>query len=147
MLADFVKSIPPEKEDIKAELKVEREKLANASMKIKEAKLPVMVIFEGWGSAGKGSVIADVIKNIDPRFFEVATTHAEPTVEEKRKPFLYRYFIEIPEAGKFKFFDTCWMQVSPTGFLTEHSPRKITHAAFRVSIRPNASSRITAIWS
>ncbi len=117
MLADFVKSIPPEKEDIKAELKVEREKLANASMKIKEAKLPVMVIFEGWGSAGKGSVIADVIKNIDPRFFEVATTHAEPTVEEKRKPFLYRYFIEIPEAGKFKFFDTCWMQEVTDGIL------------------------------
>ena len=117
MLTDFVKSIPPEKEDMKAELKVEREKLANASMKIKEAKLPVMVIFEGWGSAGKGSVIADVIKNIDPRFFEVATTHAEPTVEEKRKPFLYRYFIEIPEAGKFKFFDTCWMQEVTDGIL------------------------------
>ncbi|MDO4805557.1 MAG: polyphosphate:AMP phosphotransferase [Lachnospiraceae bacterium] len=117
MLTDFVKSIPPEKEAMKAELKTEREKLANASMKIKGAKLPVMVIFEGWGAAGKGSVIASVIKNIDPRFFEVATTHAEPTVEEKRKPFLYRYFIEIPEAGQFKFFDTCWMREVTDGIL------------------------------
>ena len=117
MLTDFVKSIPPEKETMKAELAVEREKLASASMKIKEAKLPVMVIFEGWGSAGKGSVIASVIKNIDPRFFEVATTNAEPTEEEKRKPFLYRYFIEIPEAGKFKFFDTCWMQEVTDGVI------------------------------
>ena len=117
MFTDFVKSIPPEKETMKAELAVEREKLANASMKIKVAKLPVMVIFEGWGSAGKGSVIASVIKNIDPRFFEVATTNAEPTEEEKRKPFLYRYFIEIPEAGKFKFFDTCWMQEVTDGVI------------------------------
>ena len=28
---------------------------------IKEAKLPVMVIFEGWGAAGKGSVIDRVM--------------------------------------------------------------------------------------
>ncbi len=25
----------------------------------------------------------------------------EPTEEENRKPFLYRHFVKIPEAGKF----------------------------------------------
>ena len=42
-------------------------------MKIKEHKIPVIVLFEGWGSSGKGSTIGKVIKNIDPRFFKVAT--------------------------------------------------------------------------
>ena len=32
-----------------------------------------------------------------------------PTEEEKRNPFLYRYFQKIPEAGKFMFLDTGWM--------------------------------------
>ena len=60
------------------------------------------------GAAGKGSVIGRVIKSIDPRFFRVRTM-ASPTPEEKRYPFLYRYLREIPEAGKFTFFDTYWM--------------------------------------
>ena len=109
MLKDFVKAVKPEDEVLKAELKAEREKLAVKQLQIKEAGLPVMVVFEGWGSAGKGSVMGEVIENIDPRFFQVATMDAPPTEDHLRKPFLYRYMIEIPEAGKFKFFDTCWM--------------------------------------
>jgi polyphosphate:AMP phosphotransferase len=34
----------------------------------------------------------------------------EPSDEEKRYPFLYRFIKEIPEAGKFRLFDTCWME-------------------------------------
>ena len=90
-------------------VRTEQSKLSTYGMKIKEAKLPVMVIFEGWGSSGKGSAIANVIKNIDPRFFQVATMDKPATPDELRKPFLYRYFIEIPEAGKFKFYDSFWM--------------------------------------
>ena len=52
MLKDFVKAAKPDEEQITKEVKQAREKLAVYQMKIKEAKLPVMVIFEGWGSAG-----------------------------------------------------------------------------------------------
>lgn len=31
------------------------------------------------------------------------------TGEEERKPFLYRHFTRIPEAGKFVFLDSGWM--------------------------------------
>ena len=65
MLKDFVKPAQPEEAEFKKELKEAQEKLAGYQMQIKEAKLPVMVIFEGWGAAGKGSVVARVIKNID----------------------------------------------------------------------------------
>ena len=109
MLKDFVKQSKPDDETLHAALKKQQEILAGFQMKIKEAKLPVMVIFEGWGAAGKGSVIGRVIKNIDPRFFRVKTM-APPTAEEKRYPFLYRYMLEIPEAGKFEFFDGYWME-------------------------------------
>ena len=103
MLKDFVKAKRPEDDVISQEVKQAREKLAVYQTKIKEAKLPVMVIFEGWGAAGKGSVIGRVIRSIDPRFF-VVKTMAQPTAEELRYPFLYRYMKEIPEAGKFVFF-------------------------------------------
>ena len=47
-------------------------------------------------------MIGKVIKNIDPRFFKVATMSA-PSEEELRRPFLYRYMCQIPEQGKFYF--------------------------------------------
>ena len=49
-----------------------------------------------------------MIQNIDPRFFNVESLEKK-TEEEKRKPFLYRYFKRLPEAGKFAFFDSGWM--------------------------------------
>lgn len=110
MLKNFVAAQIPTEEEIKAKLKEERAKLNASQMKIKEAGLPVMVLFEGWNAAGKGAIIGKVIRNIDPRFFKVATLDRAPSDEEKRYPFLYRYIKEIPEAGKFRFFDTCWME-------------------------------------
>ena len=99
----------PEKEDIKVRLSAARTRLYELQMALKEHKIPVIVLFEGWGASGKGSTISKVIKNIDPRFFKVATMSA-PTEEDLRKPFLYRYFKEIPEAGKFTFLDSGWME-------------------------------------
>ncbi len=109
MLEDFVKARRPEDEELAAGIRAAREALNACQMKIKEAGLPVMVIFEGWGAAGKGSVLGRVIKSIDPRFFKVQT-YAAPTAEEKRYPFLYRYIRDIPEKGKFTFYDTYWME-------------------------------------
>ncbi|MBQ6385575.1 MAG: phosphate--AMP phosphotransferase [Lachnospiraceae bacterium] len=124
MLKDFAKAAVPEKGEIKERTKAEQAKLAQGQMKIKAAKLPVMVIFEGWGAAGKGSVLSRVIKDMDPRFFQVATMDAPPTEAERRRPFLYRYMVEIPEAGQFKFFDTCWMEAVTDGLFTGELDRE-----------------------
>ena len=91
----------PDKDTIRTELDAAREKLEDFQIKVKEAKLPVIVIIEGWGAAGKGSVLGKIIRNIDPRFFRVVNMD-RPSEEDKREPFLYRYFIQIPEAGKFR---------------------------------------------
>ena len=108
MLKNVIFPERPGEEVLKARLKVAREKLAGQQTLIKEHKLPVLVLVEGWGTAGKGSVIGQMIRNIDPRFFKVAPMD-QPTEEEKRKPFLCRYFTKIPEAGKFMFLDSGWM--------------------------------------
>ena len=108
MLKDFVKAEKPQDEELKQRIREAGEKLAAQQNQIKEHKIPVLVLMEGCGTAGKGSLIGEVIKYLDPRFFKVAAMNV-PTEEEKRKPFLYRYFQKIPEAGKFMFLDTGWM--------------------------------------
>ena len=109
MLKEWEKSEKPSEEEIKARLEAVKEKLARQQLLIKEKKVPVLVVLEGWGTAGKGYAIGQIIQNIDPRFFKVATMSA-PTAEELRYPFLYRYFKQIPEAGKFTFLDSGWME-------------------------------------
>ena len=108
MLKNWSKLEKPESEELDARLEAAKEKLNVLQMQIKDRKLPVLVLFEGWGTAGKGSTLGKIITNIDPRFFKVATMDI-PTEEERRKPFLYRYFKTIPEAGKFCFLDSGWM--------------------------------------
>ena len=102
MLKEWMPGEIPEKQELEEQLDKNRNRLYDLQTKIKEHRLPVLVLFEGWAAAGKGSVIGKVIKNIDPRFFKVATMTA-PSEEEKRKPFLYRYMKQIPEEGKFTF--------------------------------------------
>lgn len=108
MLKEWNRQEKPTDAEIEERLKAAKAKLNVQQMMIKEKKIPVFVLFEGWGTAGKGSVLGKVILNIDPRFFKVFTMDI-PTEEEKRKPFLYRYFVKIPEAGKFCFLDSGWM--------------------------------------
>ena len=107
MLKEWISEEKPQAQELKSRLEDAHEKLAVQQMKIKEHKLPVIVLIEGWGAAGKGSAIGSIIRSIDPRFFKVASM-AEPTQEEQRGPFLYRYFVKIPEAGKFVFLDNGW---------------------------------------
>ncbi len=119
----------PEKQEFEEQLDKNRNRLYDLQTKIKEHRLPVLVLFEGWAAAGKGSVIGKVIKNIDPRFFKVATM-ASPSEEELRKPFLYRYMKQIPEEGKFTFLDSGWMEQTTEEVLK----KKLTEAEYEKRI-------------
>ena len=68
MLKNIVFMDKPEEDELKERLKKAREKLFGLQMQIKDHKVPVLVLMEGWGTAGKGSLIGQIIQNIDPRF-------------------------------------------------------------------------------
>lgn len=116
MLKEWSKGVKPDGEELDRRLEEARIQLAARQLAIKDEKLPVMVILEGWGAAGKGSVLGRVIRNMDPRFFKVDVGR-EPTEDECRRPFLYRHFIKIPEAGKFAFLVGSWMKEVTKGYV------------------------------
>lgn len=99
----------PEMAELETRLNHARLALQKLQIQIKEAKIPVLVVFEGFGAAGKGSTLGKIIKNLDPRFFHVETME-QPEPTDARKPFLYRYFKRIPENGQFVFMDGGWME-------------------------------------
>ncbi len=96
------------KSDCKARLKERQLELSGLQLALKEHKLPVVVLVEGWGAAGKGGLIHALIRELDPRFFQVVSMK-QPTREERRWPFLKRFFEKIPGAGKIVFLDSGWL--------------------------------------
>ena len=109
MLKDFEKSKSEEKEVLNKEIKALRARLIGQQQLIREKKLPILVLIEGWAAAGKGSLIKEIISEIDPRFYNVVSPAVIPE-SESRYPFLYPYAAAIPENGKLIFLDSGWME-------------------------------------
>lgn len=99
----------PTKQKQKQALKKLKDKLEAQQLAVKEKKLPVLVLLEGWGASGKGDLLRSIISCIDPRFFSVEVMETAPTEEEKRMPFMYRYMKALPEGGEFAFLEAGWM--------------------------------------
>lgn len=98
----------PSEDELIKRLDEARIKLVNQQLKLKDGKVPVLIMLEGFCGAGKGSLLSKIIKELDPRFFKVDTID-KPSEDELRKPFLYKYFRRIPEAGRIGFFEGGWM--------------------------------------
>ncbi len=82
-------------------------KLGFLQRECRAAKIPVIMVFEGMGAAGKGIQINRLIGNLDPRGFSVYAPGRE-TEEERMRPFLWRYWIKTPEDGRIAIFDKSW---------------------------------------
>lgn len=95
--------------DYKDMTKSLQQNLSKLQLQMKEKDLPVIIAFEGWGASGKGSLIADVIKMLDPRFFNVYST-LPATPEDKRYPLMKRFWANIPAKGKMAIMDRSWYQ-------------------------------------
>lgn len=83
--------------------------LSSLQQKIRAEKLPVIILLEGWGASGKGTLISDMIKMLDPRFFKVYST-MPATEAERRYPMMKRYWENIPEYGAISVLDRSWYQ-------------------------------------
>lgn len=81
--------------------------LARLQREAKEYRIPVMIIFEGWGASGKGTLINRLIQPMDPRGFKVFTIQKE-NEEEAMRPFLWRFWTKTPAKGRTHVFDRSW---------------------------------------
>lgn len=96
-----------DKETYKQVIGEEGEKLGLLQRQLKEAGIPVMVVFEGMGASGKGTQINRLIQALDPRGFDVYAND-KSTDEERLHPFLWRFWTKIPAYGRIAVFDRSW---------------------------------------
>jgi polyphosphate kinase 2 (PPK2 family) len=67
----------------------------------------LLIVFEGSDAAGKGGAIKRLVEPLDPRHYRVST-FAAPTFDEKRHPFLWRFYPYVPGHGGMSVFDRSW---------------------------------------
>ena len=129
-MSDSKKKKSEEKAKLREEIKSLRARLVAQQQQLRAAKLPVLVLIEGWSAAGKGSLIKEIISEIDPRFYQVISPAILPE-SESRYPFLYPFAKAIPENGKLVFLDSGWMESAVRKVLR----REITREEYKCRLR------------
>ncbi|HON29326.1 MAG TPA: polyphosphate:AMP phosphotransferase [Mesotoga infera] len=84
--------------------------LGSLQREIKAKAIPVLILFEGWETSGKGTTINNLILPLDPRGFKVFTM-AKASEEELFRPYLWRFCKRLPSAGRFAIFDRSWYKL------------------------------------
>ncbi|MEI6420633.1 MAG: phosphate--AMP phosphotransferase [Lentisphaerota bacterium] len=82
-------------------------KIGELQRKIVNSKIPVIIVFEGWGAAGKGTLINKLMMSFDPRGYNVYPIKNQ-SEEEQMRPFLWRFWTKTPEKGRIAIFDRSW---------------------------------------
>ena len=107
MLEKFDLSKKVDKKTYRRVMDEAEEKLGLVQRECKDAGIPVILVFEGMGAAGKGVQINRLIQALDPRGFDVYACD-RPTEDEQMRPFLWRYWTKTPAKGRIAVFDRSW---------------------------------------
>ncbi|MBN1910264.1 MAG: polyphosphate:AMP phosphotransferase [Pirellulales bacterium] len=83
------------------------DELGKCQRAARAAGVPVLIVFEGWDAAGKGTIINRLTQVLDPRGFRVHPISA-PTEAERLHPWMWRFWNALPPAGNFAIFDRSW---------------------------------------
>ena len=82
-------------------------RLGECQRAARAAGVPVLIVFEGWDAAGKGTLINHLTQALDPRGFVVYPINA-PDQTEQLRPWMWRFWADLPAAGSFAIFDRSW---------------------------------------
>ena len=96
-----------DKKEYNEQIKLLEAQMGRLQRECKELGIPILIVFEGYGAAGKGLQIGKLIHSMDPRGFEVHTIKDE-TYEEKMYPFMWRFWTKTPVKGKIAIFGGSW---------------------------------------
>lgn len=95
------------KEAYEVALEQAQGRLHRLQRRAQAAGIATVLAFEGWDAAGKGGAIRRVARALDARQYAV-TAIAAPTDEERAHHYLWRFWRNVPSAGRVAIFDRTW---------------------------------------
>ena len=124
---DLSRELP--KEEYKSVIDGLKNRLGELQRKARNLGVPVVIVFEGWDAAGKGTMINRLLISMDPRGFTVHPTNP-PNEEERFRPFLWRFWTKTPEKGRIAIFDRSWYGRVLVERVDRHVKRRVWEKAF-----------------
>jgi len=100
-----------ETKEYNAAMKRLQRELAALQLKVKELEIPILIVFEGWSAAGKGTAISRLVYSLDPRDFNVYTM-GKVAPSCSNRPFLCAYAANAPSKGRMAIYDKSWHRIS-----------------------------------
>jgi polyphosphate:AMP phosphotransferase len=98
---------PIAEEDYDRHLEQLQGRLALLSRRGRFARHSVVAVFEGMDASGKGGAIRRITAALDARQYRVVPVSA-PTPEEIARPYLWRFWFQLPPRGNYTIFDRSW---------------------------------------
>jgi polyphosphate kinase 2 (PPK2 family) len=92
--------------------------------------ISTVIVFEGWDASGKGTSIRAVTQRLDPRGFKLYCI-TEPRTYEQQRPWLWRFWLRVPNRGEMVIFDHSWYGRVLQERLEHMVPEKAAQQAFR----------------
>jgi AMP-polyphosphate phosphotransferase len=95
------------KREYKQRLRPLQERLYSMEQALFEARIPALIVFEGWAGAGKIGAISRLTRRLDPRGLRVHPI-TPPRTYERQYPWLYRFWRKTPSYGRMAIYDRSW---------------------------------------
>ena len=84
-----------------------RKTLIALQQKIRQAKIPVVILIDGLSASGKGTMLSKLIEGLDSRAYK-AHPIRKPDCVEETYPAMWRYWTRMPEKGNIALFCSSW---------------------------------------
>ena len=118
-----------DKEIYKSILDSLRVKLGSLQRAVREEKTSVLVLLEGWDTAGKGTLLGRVLRPLDPRGFKVYNV-GKPSEEELLRPYLWPFWSKTPAKKQIVFMNRSWYRRFLEGRFDKLLPESDVSEAF-----------------
>ena len=105
-LIDLSKNLP--KEEYQVRLPVLRRRLLQLQQASWQAGIASVIMVEGWDGSGKADCVRKVTERLEPRGFRVHYVTRKPRTYERYLPWMWRFWLEIPNYGQMTIFHRGW---------------------------------------
>ena len=109
------------------------EKLMAMQHQLKEMKIPLVIVLEGWQAAGKGTIAGELLEGLDPRGYKVCVPERFSADEEQYPP-MHRYWVQMPRQGMITLFVGSWYHDLCAAMVKDKHPKRNARRLEQISL-------------